>query len=80
MRGKKVEILRFLKEGPQTSYDIYRLLGAETEGQKANVRKLLSELRNKGLIMKVPKSPYWAITSKGLKVLECVELLEEVEG
>ena len=79
VRGKKLEILRLLKTGPKISYEIYTHLNANTESQKANVRKALSELRSKGLVMKIPNSPYWSITGKGLRVLECLELLEEVE-
>ena len=45
--------------------------------QKANVRKALSELRNKGLIYKMSKSPYYALTEKGKRVAECIEVIEE---
>ena len=73
---KEKAVLKFLQE-PKTMSEIYQFLGADTEGRKANVRKLVSKLRNKGLIQKLPHSPYYYITTKGRKVLECLELLEE---
>ncbi len=79
MKGKKALILKILREGPKNTKEIYAFMGAKTESQKANVRKVLSHLRRKGLIVKVPGSSYWAITERGLKVLECLEVIEEVE-
>ena len=73
---KERELLKFLQE-PKTMPEIYQFMGADTEGKKANVRKLVSKLRNKGLIQKLPNSPYYYITSKGKKILECIKLLEE---
>ncbi len=80
LKGKKALILRMLREGPKSTQEIYSLMGAKTESQKANIRKALSLLKRKGLIVKVPGSSYWAITEKGLKVLECLEVIEEVEA
>ena len=74
---KEKELLRFLSEGPKLMQEIYDHFNADTEGKKANVRKLVSKLRNKGLIQKLPRSPYYYITNKGKKVLECLKLLEE---
>ena len=53
-RGKKALILKLLEK---ESKIIYRFLGAETESQKANMRKALNELQNK-----VSKSSYRALT------------------
>ncbi len=74
---KERELLKFLSEGPKLMQEIYEHFQADTEGKKANVRKLVSKLRNKGLIGKLPKAPYYVLTPKGKKILECIRLLEE---
>jgi len=74
---KEVEVLKALGDGPLKASELYAKLGAFTESQQANLRKVLKRLRDRGLIYKVPKSTLYALTGKGIKVLECVEILEE---
>ncbi len=76
LRGKAKLLLEFLEERPRTPKEIYAYLGAETEAQRANARKLLRKLKEKGLIVKEWTGLY-ALTEKGKKVLECLKLLEE---
>ncbi len=74
---KERELLKLLSEGPKLMADIYERFGADTESKKVNARKLVSKLRKKGLVTKLPKAPYYVLTEKGRKVLECLKLLEE---
>jgi len=76
LRGKARRILELLEEGPKTASEIYLYMGATTESQKRNLRKVLEKLREKGLIQRHPP-PLYSLTSKGKKVLECLKLLEE---
>ena len=80
VRGKKALILKVIKEGPKNTQELYAFVGARTESQKANVRKVLSYLKHRGLIVKVPRTSCWAITEKGMRVVECIEIIEEIEG
>ena len=74
---REAEVLKALKNGPLKANELYEALGALTESQQANLRKILKRLRDKGLIYRIPKSTLYTLTSKGKKVLECLELLEE---
>lgn len=74
---KEAEVLKALGNGPLEARELYAALGALTESQQANLRKVLKRLRDKGLIYRVPKSTLYALTSKGMKILECIKLLEE---
>ena len=74
---REVEVLKALGDGPLEARELYAALGALTEAQQANLRKVLKRLRDKGLIYKIPKSNLYALTKKGMKILECVMILEE---
>jgi len=76
LRGKARRVLELLEEGPKTPSEIYLALGARTESQKRNARKVLEQLREKGLIQRYPP-PLCSLTDKGEKVLECLKLLEK---
>ncbi len=74
---KEVEVIKALAEGPLTPRELYSRLGALTESQQANLRKVLKRLRDKGLIYKIPKSNLYALTKNGYRILECIRILEE---
>ncbi|UXD22869.1 hypothetical protein IPA_09085 [Ignicoccus pacificus DSM 13166] len=74
---KEVEVIKALAEGPLKPKELYAKLGAHTEGQQANLRKVIKRLRDKGLIMKIPKSNLYVLTGKGMRILECIRILEE---
>ncbi len=76
LRGKARAILELLEQGPKTATEIYLALGATTESQKRNLRKVLEKLREKGLIQRHPPQ-FYSLTSKGREALRCVRLLEE---
>ena len=74
---KEAEVLKALEEGPLPSRELYVKLGANTESQQANLRKVIKRLRDRGLIYKIPRSNLYALTGKGKKILECIKLLED---
>ncbi len=59
-----------------TASELYSALGALTEGQKAGWRKVLLELRRKGLVERAHGELY-RLTEKGMKILECIHILGE---
>ena len=76
--SKKLRALLALKEGPLTMDEIYAKLGAKSESEKSAVRRAIAELRNKGFVMKIPKTRLYTLTGKGMKLLECLDVCKEL--
>ena len=73
---REVKVLEALEEGPLFPKELYQKLGANTESQQANLRKVIKKLIEKGLVQRHP-SPMISLTEKGRKALELVKLLEQ---